>query len=272
MTFSDGLAVAAIALSFFTIFLGVLFYKWQGDLAREMHSLLGEVRTRTSRTEEELQAQFKLVLEAALGQQRASIGQELEERVETIEQRVAAVEEKSPGTGDEEFRTVLGELKRDVGGLQRDLAVLRQGPPPAGRDLPTDREAALAIAQDFLNSGRGSLPLSTLPLSIEPGTVEPGGRVRLRQPGAPPAAVAGILAIGLRECEVTTPDGRVLTAPWSDPAQEVVFPDDFPYGSTELVGTYRVAVRHKPFFSITAGGREAVVRGSFRVRSSESHD
>ena len=29
MTISDGLAVAAIALSFFTIFLGVLFYKWQ---------------------------------------------------------------------------------------------------------------------------------------------------------------------------------------------------------------------------------------------------
>jgi hypothetical protein len=158
LTFSDGLAVAAIALSFFTIFLGVLFYKWQGDLAREMHSLLGEIKTRTTRTEEELQAQFKLVLEAALGQQRVSIGEEVAPRVDALEGQLGELEVKLSATSDAALRTIVADLKRDVSSLKGELAGLREGAASAGEGLLTDRDAVLRITQEFLSSGRSTIP------------------------------------------------------------------------------------------------------------------
>jgi len=270
------LSIAAMVLAVATIFFDILFYRWQteqgaritgtvNDFAKEMHGVLGEIKGLTTGTRQELQEQFKFLLQAAVGQERVSIGEGLEERVATIEQRVAGVEERSQATDDAELTTMVGQLKRDVSSLQEGLAGLRQGAGAAGAGALPDRRA-VEIAEGFLSYGRTGLPLL-----VEPPVVEPGGKVALRRVGG---AATGTLTslLDSSECEVRTPDGRVLSRSWLNSVPELVFPDDFRYASTELEGEYRVTVRHSPLFSITGEGREAVVRGQFYVRSSESHD
>ena len=50
MEFSDGLAIAAIALALSGIFFGVLFYKWQSELAMDMHGVLSKIEGLTMST------------------------------------------------------------------------------------------------------------------------------------------------------------------------------------------------------------------------------
>jgi len=116
--------------------------------------------------------------------------------------------------------------------------------------------------------GVGARRVESVILSIRPRTVVPGGKVNigiqtfgglLSEPWMlPPSTV----------CEVLTPDGRVLSAtarPLGLTEERVVFPDDFPYASTELKGAYRVTVRRKLLFSLTERRGDAVSQGSFSV-------
>jgi len=104
-------------------------------------------------------------------------------------------------------------------------------------------------------------------VDIDPAVVSPGGRVTISYVGGSQGVFSELV-----DCEVVTPDGRVLTAPWPSSAAALVFPDHFPYASTELEGTYRVTARRQPLFSPTERGHEQVSRGSFRVRSGGADD
>jgi len=227
MTFSDGLAVAAIALSLSTIFFGVLFYRWQTEqgarisdtinkFAKEMHGVLGEIKGLTTGTREELQEQFKVVLQAAIGQERASMAEDVVKRLEGVEQHVAGVEERSQATGDDELKTIVVELKRD-------LSSLRQF---------GDREG-----RSWLHFGWSKWDF----LVIHPHAIGSGERVTIWRPTR-----LSDLPVGSYMCEVRMPDGRSLSKLWPDSQPQLVFPDDFRGGSTDLEGEYAVTAYYTP--------------------------
>ena len=131
MTFADGVAAVAIALSLFAILLGVLFYKWQSDLARVMQSLLAEIRGRTTRTEEELQTVVKLAVQA-VEQERASTGEKFADtagRVEALEKQLARFEGKLSTAGDKEYKKLMDQLRQETSRLASDVAELKQKRP-----------------------------------------------------------------------------------------------------------------------------------------------
>ena len=136
MEFSDGLAVAAIALAFWTILLGILFYKWQSDLAKEMHGLLTKIEGLTTSTSEQQGELFKQLLDFVLSQQRASIGEELEGRVAGIEERVAGLAGGLSPEAKEQMDSLIAEVKREVESLANDIKSLGESAapqPPLGR-------------------------------------------------------------------------------------------------------------------------------------------
>jgi hypothetical protein len=275
MTFTDGLTASAIILAVVAIGSEVLFFIVQTDRAAksqreisdyvgQMREVLGKIEGLTTSTREEVWEQFKLLLEKVVGQERASIGQELEERVAAIEQRVVGVEDRSQAAGDEELGTMVGELKRDVTSLQRDLVGLRESRASAGADL------GLGGTLGNIYLGRGGPPETVL-VSIDPQTIAPGGNVRIdiRTFGG---LVLGVYIPGARTaCEVLTPDGRTLVArlaPLGFGEESAVFPDDFPYGSSQAEGEYLVTVyRRGAGVSVAGEESKAVFRGSFYVRS-----
>ena len=135
MQLSDGLAVAAIVLALFTILLGILFYKWQSDLAKEMHGLLSKIEGLTTSTREQVQEREKQLLDFALGQQQGWIGEELEKRVAGIEERVAGLGGGLSREAKQQLDSLMAQLKREVETLANDVKALaksaRSQPPPA---------------------------------------------------------------------------------------------------------------------------------------------
>lgn len=264
MEFSDGLAVAAIALALSTIFLGVLFYRWQtdqgrevtktiNDFAKEMHAVLGEIKGLTTGTREQLQEQFTLALKAAVGQDRALVAEDLADKLRHIEDRMSGLEESAAGQVGEELRSQIDGLREQVSSLAAELAAAA-------------REASSAAS--FLTSAEPSGEAALLP---DPREVKRGEKVTLHISGV---ALGRSLVLGIASarCEVRMPDGTRVDADFPPHrAPVLVFPDDFSYASTDLPGEYRVrayGTKRMSFGNIT----DLLSETCFFVRNGQSDD
>jgi hypothetical protein len=116
----------------------------------------------------------------------------------------------------------------------------------------------------------GSRSVETVIVSIRPRTVASGGKVSIGVKAFGDIVSAPWTFRRSTVCEVLTPDGRVLSArarPLGLMEECVVFPDDFPYASTELKGECRVTVHRKALFSLTERRGDAASHGSFSVEN-----
>jgi uncharacterized protein YoxC len=253
MEFSDGLAVAAIALALSTIFLGVLFYRWQteqgreitrtvNDFAKEMHAVLGEIKGLTTGTREQLQEQFKFVLDRAFGRGRASLAEDVAQRLEVVERAFADLSARAGAESEAELAADIGTLKERVASLSSELsAVAKKAAEPA--------EPRVSSAQPRRAT-----------LLIRPKRTRVGGKVGIRVFGA----TGGVFA--RTTCEVSTPQDETFAAEFPGlTAGPLVFPDDFEEASSDVAGLYEVAVLHTNTLDLVTvwAGPTLLCTGSF---------
>ena len=146
MTFTDGVAVSAIILAVVAIASEVLFFIVQTDRAAksqreisdyvgQMREVLGKIEGLTTGTREQLQEQFRVVLQAAIGQERVSIGEELAGRLDAFEKHLAGLAAKRSGAGDQEYRALVEQLKNEIRLLANEFAEEKLSRSPGVRDL-----------------------------------------------------------------------------------------------------------------------------------------
>lgn len=258
MDFSDGLAVAAIVLAVLAIVSEIAFFVVQTDRATKsqreisdyvgrMREVLGKIEGLTTGTREQLQDQFRWLLQAAVGQERASVAQELGDRVAALEGGLASLNAGASADAGEQTDKVMGELKREVEALARDIETLgesarRQPPSPAPRRSETpflDEALQREAYRRWLLGPRGPIGLA-----LQPEQVQPGGRVHITQQGWIPAGDFETLHL-----TVASPDGREWSARILQDLRGyggrrgLIFPDEFDGASTVVNGTYRVSAQ-----------------------------
>lgn len=244
---SDGLAVAAIVLALFTVLLGILFYKWQSDLAKEMHGLLSKIEGLTTSTREQQQRETETLINALADRQRTEAAVAAEdvtgERVRDILQRLQGLEEALPTAADgtrpelEEIRERLDVLAQQVGAAvqQATDSQLKMFREELDRSL---RVEGLGGHDPLGNGGRISLV-------FYPPEIAQGGEVRIAPSGWVPRGDFEDL-----RCLVTAPRGVTWQGDihqdlkWGSPPS-IGFPSGFPGASTDTPGQYLVVVARR---------------------------
>jgi hypothetical protein len=273
MEFSDGLAVAAIALSLSTIFFGVLFYHWQteqgariaqtiSDFAKEMHAVLGEIKGLTTSTREQQERQTETLINALADRQRTEAAVAAEdvagEGVRDILQRLQGLEETLPTAADgtrpelEEIRERLDSLAKQVGGAVQQATAANLG---LFREM-LDRALRAEGSGEHGPLGNGG----GISLVFYPREIAQGGDVRI----APSGWVSSGDFEDLR-CLVSSPHGLTWEGEvhqdlkWGSPPS-IGFPSGFPGASTDTPGQYLVTVLRRG-----RAGWESAAGGAFYV-------
>lgn len=164
MDFSDGLAVAAIALALSTIFLGVLFYRWQteqgreitktiNDFAKEMHAVLGEIKGLTTGTREQLQDQFKWLLQAAVGEERATLASDVAQKLDALEGAFAGLEAKAGSGLNEQLGAEVEALKERVSSLSSELSAVARKAADAAAQPAAPRGSETPFLDELIQMG-----------------------------------------------------------------------------------------------------------------------
>ena len=274
MTFSDGLAAAAIALSLSTILFGVLFYKWQteqgariadtiNNFAKEMHAVLGEIKGLTTSTREQQERQTETLINALADRQRMEAAVAAEdvtgEGVRDILQRLQGLEEALPTAADgtrpelEEIRERLDSLAKQVGGA------VQQAPGPEAAEIFREMldhaiRAGGPREPGLLGNGGG------VSLVFYPREIAQGGEVRIAPSGWVPRGDFEDL-----RCSVSSPNGLPWQGDihqdlkWGSPPS-IGFPSGFPGASTDAPGEYLVSVSRRE-----RGSWKVVAAGAFYV-------
>jgi len=247
MTFSDGLAVAAIALALSTIFLGVLFYRWQteqgreitksvNDFAKEMHGLVGELRGMTERMVEAQERQFNRMLDAFVTKPGAAaeVAERTGESAESLQQiseEMAALKEQLRHAASAD------DVQSKLDDLARRLEAVSESTTHAAR-LAEGAAAERKPSRRFEPSRRRYGIMRVLPSGVPPG-----GQVTIKT----------LLEVPLRDvesvvCLVSSPSERTWSQWWRrSPSEErgnptFLFPDEFAGASTDELGPYAVKV------------------------------
>lgn len=269
MTFTDGVAVSAIILAVVAIASEVLFFIVQTDRAAksqreisdyvgQMRELLGKIEGLTTGTREQLQEQFRWLLERAVGEERAHLAADVAKKLDALEKAFAEVEAKAGSGLNGRLAPEVEALKERVSSLSSDLSAVA-------------KKAAGAAAEP----GRRPARDKGVVLAIVPTQITTGGKVRIRTFGPPtsPAAVTFKQTV----CQVITPDNNVFSASvaLSDSKllpspSELVFPDGFEGASTDVAGLYEVEVYEIDMgllsgLILSGGGRDLLCTGSFLV-------